>query len=166
MSAADHPDGMTHLDASGAARMVDVGGKASTAREAVARGRIVMRDDVRTMLFDATLPKGDALAAARVAGIMAVKRTAELIPLCHPIATTHAAVTILEAPEESGAVVECTVRCTGPTGVEMEALTGVSVALLTLYDMLKGVQKDLEITGIHLVRKRGGRSGDYDAGCC
>ena len=164
MSATDStPDRLTHLTAAGNVHMVEVGEKATTLRTAAAEGVILMAPATRALLFGNGLPKGDALAAARIAGIMALKRTAELIPLCHPVATTGARIDISEDADVGGARVRCTVRCAGQTGVEMEALTGVTVALLTLYDMLKGVQKDLKIENVRLLEKTGGRSGEYRA---
>jgi cyclic pyranopterin monophosphate synthase len=156
-----HTSHFSHLSPSGDARMVDVSDKAVTAREAVAEGRIVMSAETRRLLFSGAVKKGDALAVARVAGIQAAKRTADLIPLCHPIQTTFAEVLIEEI--EEGARVQATVRVTERTGVEMEALTAATVALLTLYDMLKGTQKDLQIEGVRLLRKTGGKA-EYVAG--
>ncbi|TXG84438.1 MAG: cyclic pyranopterin monophosphate synthase MoaC [Sphingomonadales bacterium] len=152
---------LTHLDAKGAAHMVDVSAKADTVREAVASGRIGMSTAAREALVDANARKGDALAVARVAGIMAAKRTAELIPLCHPLALAKVSVDITVTPE--GAEVTATVRTTGKTGVEMEALTAVSTALLTLYDMVKAVDRGMVISGIRLLSKSGGASGDWRA---
>ena len=152
---------LTHLNAAGEAHMVDVGSKDVTAREAIAEGRLLCSEATRRLLFDGTGKKGDALATARIAGIMAAKRTSDLIPLCHPLALTHVSVDIRET--ESGAEVSATVWTTGRTGVEMEALTAVSVALLTLYDMLKSAEKSMEISGVRLLRKTGGKSGDFVA---
>ena len=154
---------LTHLDEAGRARMVDVSGKDATARLAVARGAIAMAPETLRMIVAGTVPKGDVLAAARLAGIMAAKRTAELIPLCHPLALT--AVEVRLVPDEAGAriEVEASVRTTGPTGVEMEALTAVSVALLTIYDMAKAVDRGMRLTDIRLVHKSGGKSGTYEA---
>lgn len=152
---------LTHLDAKGAAHMVDVSAKADTVREAVASGRIGMSSAAREALVDANARKGDALAVARVAGIMAAKRTAELIPLCHPLALAKVSVDITVTPE--GAEVTATVRTTGKTGVEMEALTAVSTALLTLYDMVKALDRGMVISGIRLLSKSGGASGDWRA---
>lgn len=153
---------LTHLDEQGHARMVDVSGKAVTGREAVAEGHLVMSLETRGLLFSGQGPKGDALAAARIAGIQAMKNTSQLIPLCHPIQTTHGAVEITPCEDPPGALVRATVRVNERTGAEMEALTGVTVALLTLYDMLKAVQKDMRLDGIRLRRKRGGQSGDLE----
>jgi cyclic pyranopterin phosphate synthase len=154
---------LTHLDAAGRARMVDVSGKDATARTAVAGGAILMASETFRMIVAGTAPKGDVLAAARLAGIMAAKRTAELIPLCHPLALT--AVEIALRPDEAGSRIEAkaTVRTTGPTGVEMEALTAVSVALLTIYDMAKAVDRAMRLTDIRLIHKSGGKSGTYEA---
>jgi cyclic pyranopterin monophosphate synthase len=153
--------GLTHLDATGAARMVDVGAKDATVREATAEGRIRMSAEALATLRDGTVKKGDALAVARVAGIMAAKKTSELVPLCHPLALS--AVTVDFAFEDAAVLVTAKVRTTGPTGVEMEALTGVSVALLTLYDMLKAVDRRMLLTDTRLTAKSGGRSGDFTA---
>jgi len=153
---------LSHLDEQGHARMVDVGEKAPTQREAVAVGRIVMQPETLALIQGGDLPKGDVLGTARLAGIMAAKRTPELIPLCHPLLLTYIAVefTILEA--ESAVEITATVRCTGPTGVEMEALTAVAVAGLTIYDMGKAVDRGMRLEGIHLRRKSGGRSGTLE----
>ena len=152
---------LTHLDDSGAARMVDVGAKAATAREAVATGRITMSPEAAAAIAQGTAKKGDVLAVARVAGIMAAKRTSDLIPLCHPLPLTK--VTIDLAPDASGVTVTATCACTGPTGVEMEALTAASVALLTIYDMAKAIDKAMVVGDIRLLSKTGGKSGDYRA---
>ncbi len=153
--------GLTHLDAKGAAHMVDVSGKPDTVREAVASGRISMNEAARAALLDAQARKGDALAVARIAGIMAAKRTADLIPLCHPLALSRVSIDI--AVTDTGAVVTATVRTTGPTGVEMEALTATSVALLTLYDMVKAVDRAMVVADVRLLEKSGGASGDWRA---
>lgn len=153
---------LTHLDSQGKARMVDVGGKAQTQRVAIAEGRIRMSAAALEAIRDGAVPKGDVLAAARIAGIMAAKKTAELIPLCHPLALD--AVT-LDFTVEAGAVrATATAALTGRTGVEMEALTAVSVALLTVYDMAKAIDKGMTIEGVRLIEKRGGKSGDWKAG--
>jgi cyclic pyranopterin phosphate synthase len=149
------------VDARGHIRMVDVSDKAVTAREAIARGRITMSADAVRQVRAGTARKGDPLQTARLAGIMAAKRTAELIPLCHPLPLTHVDVRLI--PERDGYRVEATARTTAQTGVEMEALTAVSVAALTIYDMLKAVDKAMVIGEIRLVEKRGGRSGHYRA---
>ena len=150
---------LTHLDESGAARMVDVGAKAETQREAVAAGRIVMSAEAAAAIRDGLVKKGDVLAVARVAGIMAAKKTADLIPLCHPLALTRVELELV--PDETGVTATATVTLTGRTGVEMEALTAVSVALLTVYDMAKALDKGMMIEGIRLVSKTGGKSGNW-----
>ena len=145
--------------------MVDVSAKDVTAREAVARGRVVMHPETLALIVEGRVPKGDVLAVARVAGIMAAKRTHELIPLCHPLALTAVEVRLEPAPAGPDAAVdiEATVRTTGRTGVEMEALTAVSVAALTVYDMCKAVERGMRIEDVHLTAKSGGKSGDYRA---
>ncbi|OYU36994.1 cyclic pyranopterin monophosphate synthase MoaC [Novosphingobium sp. PASSN1] len=153
--------GLTHLDSQGRARMVDVGGKAETQRVAIALGTIRMNPATLAALRDGTAPKGDVLAVARIAGIMAAKRTAELIPLCHPLALD--AVSVEFAFVENGVEARATASLTGRTGVEMEALTAVSVALLTVYDMAKAIDKAMVIEGVRLIEKRGGKSGDWRA---
>ena len=152
---------LTHLDASGKARMVDVGGKAETARTAIASGRIRMNAEALAAIRSGEVPKGDVLAAARIAGIMAAKKTAELIPLCHPLALTS--ITVDFAFEDGALRATASASLTGRTGVEMEAMTAVSVALLTIYDMVKAVDKGMVIDGVRLVEKRGGKSGDWKA---
>ena len=152
---------LTHLDDTGRARMVDVSGKPDTVRTAVARGSIAMAPATLALAVSGAGPKGAVEGVAELAGVMAAKRTADLIPLCHPLALSGVDVTV-EAVAD-GLQVTATVRTTGPTGVEMEALTAVSVALLTLYDMLKAVDKAMTIGGIVVVEKRGGRSGAYRA---
>ena len=155
---------LSHLSADGDARMVDVGAKDDTRRVAEARGRIVMRRDALDALMAGQLKKGDALGAARIAGIMAAKRTSDLIPLCHPITLTKVEVRLTpEALDEANGAVEIAsrVECVGKTGVEMEALTAVSVAALTVYDMVKALDRGMRIDGIELVSKSGGKSGDY-----
>ena len=151
--------GLTHLDEDGAARMVDVSAKAVTAREAVATGRIDMGAHAASAIAAGLVKKGDVLAVARVAGIMAAKRTADLIPLCHPIALT--AVTVDFDFDASGVTVTATARTAGQTGVEMEALTATSVALLTVYDMAKALDKGMVIRSVRLIAKTGGKSGDW-----
>lgn len=150
---------LTHLDEAGAARMVDVSGKPTTTRTAVAAGRITMTAETLTAIRAGTAAKGDVLATARIAGIMAAKRTSDLIPLCHPLPLSS--VTIHLAPDEAGITATATARTDGKTGVEMEALTAVSVALLTLYDMTKAMDKAMTITDIRLLSKTGGKSGDW-----
>ena len=152
---------LTHVGPDGAPRMVDVSGKTVTAREAVARGRIVMSRAAARLASSGGGKKGDPIQVARLAGIMAAKRTADLIPLCHPLQLSF--VDVVLTPRRDGFEIEARVRTSGPTGVEMEALTAVSVAALTIYDMVKAVDKAMEISGVHLVEKRGGRSGDYRA---
>ncbi|VVT16551.1 cyclic pyranopterin monophosphate synthase MoaC [Erythrobacter sp. EC-HK427] len=153
--------GLTHLDDTGAARMVDVGAKAVTARVAVAEGHIAMSAEALAAVRDGRGPKGDVLAAARIAGIMAAKRTGELIPLCHPLALD--AVNVDFTFEPDGVRVEARAALTGKTGVEMEAMTAVSVALLTVYDMAKALDKGMVISGVRLLAKSGGKSGDWRA---
>lgn len=152
---------LTHIDERGAARMVDVGAKAITQRRATARGMLLLSSETLELVRDGRTPKGDVLASARVAGIMAAKRTSELIPLAHPLPITHASVDL--AIETKGIAVEATVATTAQTGVEMEALTAVAVAALTLYDMLKAIERGARITDVRLVAKSGGRSGKYRA---
>lgn len=153
--------GLTHLDEQGQARMVDVGAKADTEREAVAGGRVRMQPATLRLLREGNLPKGDVLGTARVAGIMAAKRTAELIPMCHPLLLTHVAVAFAFDEAASAVDIVATVRCKGQTGVEMEALTAVTVAALTIYDMAKAVERGMVIEGIGLIAKRGGKSGEW-----
>lgn len=152
---------LTHLDEKGAARMVDVGAKAATAREAVAEGVITMSAKALTAIADGAVAKGDVLAVARIAGIMAAKQTAALIPLCHPLPLSG--VTLDLALEAGQIRVTASVRTTHQTGVEMEALTAVSVALLTVYDMAKALDRTMTIGGVRLLAKSGGRSGDFRA---
>jgi cyclic pyranopterin phosphate synthase len=150
---------LTHLDAAGRPRMVDISAKQDTAREATAKGAVYMRPETLQMISSGAAAKGDVLITAQLAGVMAAKRTHDLIPLCHPLAITGIDVT-LEADEATNAVqITATVRTTGKTGVEMEAMTAVAVAALTVYDMAKAVQKDMRIGDIRLVRKTGGKSG-------
>jgi cyclic pyranopterin monophosphate synthase len=151
--------GLTHVDSSGRLRMVDVGAKPVTAREAVARGEITVRVAVQRLVRSGQVRKGNPLEAARLAGIMAAKRTSEIIPLCHPIALTHVDVDI--AATRRGYRITATARTTAQTGVEMEALTAVSAAALTIYDMLKAADREMVIGEICLVEKSGGRSGHY-----
>jgi cyclic pyranopterin monophosphate synthase len=151
---------LTHLDESGHAHMVDVGAKDATQREALARGRVAMRAETLKLILDGALPKGDVLAVARVAGIMAAKRTSEIIPLCHPLMLTHIAVEIRPDAQGAGLEIEALVRTRGQTGVEMEALTAVSACALTIYDMCKAVDRGMRIEAIRLAQKRGGRSGE------
>lgn len=150
---------LTHIDRKGAARMVDVGAKDVTERRAVARGLLRVSAGTMALVRDGDTPKGDVLAAARLAGIMAAKRTSDLIPLTHPLPLTHAAVEL--SLEADGITIEATVATSAKTGVEMEALTAVSVAGLTLYDMLKSVERGARLTDVRLVEKTGGKSGTY-----
>jgi cyclic pyranopterin phosphate synthase len=150
---------LSHLDAQGKARMVDVGDKPVTAREALARGEITMSATALRLIRTGALAKGDPLQVARLAGIMAAKKTAELIPLCHPLPLTHVRVEL--TPIRRGYRIEARVRTTSQTGVEMEALTAVAVAALTIYDMAKAVDKGMVIGDICLIEKKGGRSGHY-----
>ncbi len=159
---------LSHVDEQGHARMVDVSSKDVTSRQATARGRVVMQPDTLAMIVEGRAPKGDVLATARIAGIMAAKRTHELIPLCHPLPISGVTVDLTPSSggDGAGAVaieVEATVRVSGQTGVEMEALTAVSVAALTVYDMCKAVDRGMRIEGIRLVAKSGGKSGDFTA---
>ena len=152
---------LSHFDASGSAVMVDVSEKPATARQAVARGIITMNTAAFAAVRDGTAQKGDVLGVARIAGIMAAKRTSELIPLCHPLPLSKLTVDFHLLPEQQAVEAVCTARTIGVTGVEMEALTGVSAALLTIYDMCKAVDKGMELGEIHLVEKTGGKSGHY-----
>jgi cyclic pyranopterin phosphate synthase len=155
---------LTHIDAKGEARMVDVSEKPATERLAVAEGRVVMSQATLELIESGNAKKGDVLGTARIAGIMAAKRTSELIPLCHPLALSKVTLDIELDRKLPGCIVRATVKVTGPTGVEMEALTAVSVACLTIYDMIKAAERGVRIEGIHLVEKHGGKSGDYQAG--
>ena len=154
--------GLTHFDAEGRAIMVDVGGKDVTERTATARGAVVMAAETLRVIEQGRAAKGDVLAVARLAGIMAAKRTADLIPLCHPLALTKVAVDLRPAPPDR-IEIEATVRVSGRTGVEMEALTAVSVAALTVYDMVKAVDRSMRLTDIRLTHKEGGKSGEFRA---
>jgi len=153
---------LTHFDAQGQAHMVDVSDKPETAREAVAEGMVIMAPET-LVLAQGGAAKGDVMGVARLAGIMGAKRTAELIPLCHPLPITKVSVDLAADPALPGIRVTATVRTAGKTGVEMEALTAVSTACLTVYDMLKAAQKDMRIEGIRLLSKTGGKSGDFRA---
>src|ERR1700739_4918633 len=152
---------LTHIDTSGEARMVDVSAKQATERVAVAEGRVVMSKATLELILSGDAKKGDVLGTARMAGIMAAKRTHELIPLCHPLAISKVTVDITPDPELPGCIVQASVKVHGPTGVEMEALTAVSVACLTIYDMVKAAERRVRIEAIHLVEKKGGKSGHY-----
>jgi cyclic pyranopterin phosphate synthase len=154
---------LTHLGARGEAHMVDIGGKAATARVAVAEGHVVMTPATLATVLAGDAKKGDVLGVARIAGIMAAKRTHELIPLCHPLAISQTTLELTPDPRLPGIVVRATVKVTGKTGVEMEALTAVSVACLTIYDMAKAIERGMRIGGIRLVEKSGGESGRYRA---
>jgi cyclic pyranopterin phosphate synthase len=154
------PD-LTHLSAAGQAQMVDVSGKAATERVAIAEGRIVMRKATLDLALSGNAKKGNVFAAARIAAIMAAKKAHDLIPLCHPLALTQVSVDLEPDPALPGIRVRVTAKVSGRTGVEMEALTAVSIACLTIYDMLKAVDRSMRIEAIALVRKRGGRSGDF-----
>lgn len=153
---------MTHIDGEGRARMVDVSAKDDTARVAVASGKIFMNRQAFDAIAGGSVPKGDVLAAARIAGIMATKQTSSLIPLCHTILLTSAKVDLGLLSDECAVEAVCTVTSTGKTGVEMEALTGVSVALLTVYDFCKAIDRSMHIEDIHLRLKDGGKSGRYE----
>lgn len=152
---------LTHVDAQGAARMVDISTKPSTVREASATGRIDMNGAALTAIRHSTIKKGDVLAVARIAGIMAAKKAADLIPLCHPLPISGVSVDLV--PDEHGIVATATVRTTHGTGVEMEAITAVSIALITVYDMAKAIDRGMVIGAIRLLAKSGGRSGDWRA---
>jgi cyclic pyranopterin phosphate synthase len=155
--------GLTHFDDQGQAHMVDVSAKPVTDRVAVARGAVKMSPETLALITEGRAKKGDVLGVARLAGIMAAKKTADLIPLCHPLPITKVALELRPDPDLPGIVVEATVKTGGQTGVEMEALTAVSVACLTIYDMVKAVEKSMSIEGIRLILKDGGKSGRYEA---
>lgn len=152
---------LTHIDGDGRARMVDVSGKPATVREAVAEGRIAMAVGTLALALSGGGKKGDVRATAEIAGVMAAKRTADLIPMCHPLMLSSVVVKVTPTADGAGLGVVATVRTTGPTGVEMEALTSASVALLTLYDMLKAVDRGMTIEAVRLLAKSGGASGDW-----
>ena len=154
---------LSHLDDQGRARMVDVSDKPDTARLAVAEGRLVCAPETLAVVREGRTPKGAVISTAELAGVMAAKRTADLIPLCHPLALSKVEVACAIDDGAAAITVRAEVRTTGPTGVEMEALTAVSVACLTLYDMLKAVDKTMRIEGVRLLNKTGGRSGDFEA---
>ena len=151
---------LTHLDDEGKARMVDVSAKENTVREAIAKGEVLMAPETLALIQEGGVPKGDVLAVARLAGIMGAKRTPELIPLCHPLPITHIGLDFVLNAERSAVEITGTARCTGPTGVEMEALTAVSLAALAIYDMCKAVDRRMRIENVRLTRKTGGKSGD------
>ncbi len=156
-------DQLTHLDEQGRARMVDVGDKPDSERRAVAAGSVYMQPETLRLIRDGAVKKGDVLTIARIAGIMAAKRASELIPLCHPIALSQIEVEIVLDEDASAARITATARTVGKTGVEMEALTAVSVAALTIYDMAKAVDRSMRLSDIRLLEKRGGVHGDYAA---
>lgn len=151
---------LTHIDSTGKAHMVDVGHKPDSERVAIARGEVTMRPETLALIAEGQMKKGDVLTVAQIAGVMAAKRTSELIPLCHPLALTHVEVDLQTDASLPGVLITATARTTGKTGVEMEALTAVSVAALTVYDMVKAVEKTMRIQNIRLVEKHGGKSGD------
>lgn len=151
----------THLDEEGKARMVDVSEKPLTQREAIARGSVYLKTETITLIKEKAIKKGDVITVAKVAGIMAAKRTAELIPMCHPLNITSIGLDITISEEEKRLDIEARVKTVGPTGVEMEALTAVSIAALTIYDMCKAVDKEMIISDIMLIEKRGGKSGEF-----
>ena len=155
---------LTHLSAEGKADMVDVGGKAVTARSATASGAVRMARETLDLILSGNAKKGDVIATARIAGIMAAKRSPELIPLCHPLPLTQVTVDFAPSSDPAGIRVETTAKVEAKTGVEMEALTAVSVACLTIYDMVKAVDRAIEFSGIRLIEKTGGRSGTFKAG--
>lgn len=154
-------DTFSHLDEEGRVRMVDVSEKPATAREAVAQGVITMQPETFNLIRDQKVKKGNVLETARIAGVMAAKRTAELIPMCHPLAITHVKVDFSSQSETRSIRIEATVRVVAQTGVEMEALTAVSVAALTIYDMCKSYDRAMTISDVHLLRKSGGKSGTF-----
>jgi cyclic pyranopterin monophosphate synthase len=155
---------LTHIDSQGEARMVDVSAKPATERMAVAEGCVVMSMATLDLIVSGNAKKGDVLGTARVAGIMAAKRTSDLIPLCHPLALSKITLDIAPDKKLPGCRIRASVGVFGPTGVEMEALTAVSIACLTIYDMIKAVERGVRIEGIHLVEKKGGKSGHYRSG--
>ena len=159
----DSKTGLTHFDAEGQAHMVDVGAKAQTRRVAIASGVIGMQKATFDVVASATAEKGDVIGVARIAAIMAAKRTSELIPLCHPLALTSVAVNFVLSHSDSNVTCIAEVETTGQTGVEMEALTAVQIGLLTIYDMLKAIDRGMVITDVRLLEKRGGKSGDWVA---
>lgn len=154
---------LTHIDERGRASMVDVGNKADSERVAIARGAVIMQPETLRLIIEGNMKKGDVLAVAEVAGVMAAKRTSELIPLCHPLLLTHINVTCTPVEAGSRVEIESTVRLRGKTGVEMEALTAVTVAGLTIYDMAKAVDRSMRLSDVRLISKSGGQSGDFVA---
>jgi cyclic pyranopterin phosphate synthase len=163
VSSADEPSTLTHIGAEGEARMVDVSDKEATSRVAIAEGRVRMAAATLAAILAGDAKKGDVIGAARIAGILAAKKTADLIPLCHPLSLSKVAIDI--APDDAlpGLAVRAEARCVGPTGVEMEAMTAVSVACLTIYDMAKAIDRGMSIEGLRLIEKRGGKSGEWRA---
>jgi cyclic pyranopterin phosphate synthase len=163
VSSADEPKPLTHIGADGDARMVDVSEKTATERVAIAEGHVRMAASTLTAIVAGDAKKGDVIGAARVAGIFAAKKTADLIPLCHPLSLTKVSIDI--APDDAlpGLAVRAEARCVGPTGVEMEALTAVSIACLTIYDMAKAIDRGMRIEAVRLIEKRGGKSGEWRA---
>jgi cyclic pyranopterin phosphate synthase len=163
VSSADEPKPLTHISADGDARMVDVSEKTATERVAIAEGYVRMAASTLTAIVAGDAKKGDVIGAARVAGIFAAKKTADLIPLCHPLSLTKVSIDI--APDDAlpGLAVRAEARCVGPTGVEMEALTAVSIACLTIYDMAKAIDRGMRIEAVRLIEKRGGKSGEWRA---
>jgi len=152
---------LTHIDTDGHVRMVDVTEKNSSARQALAKGRIAMNPETFTLIREGGIAKGNVLETARIAGVMAAKKTADLIPMCHPLAISHVQIDFFPIPESSSIDIECSVRLVGQTGVEMEALTAVSIAALTIYDMCKATDREMVISEIRLMEKSGGKSGTY-----
>ena len=152
---------LTHVDEKGRARMVDVGGKPDTERVAIARGRVLMKPATLSLITSGKVAKGDVFAVARVGAIMAAKRTSEIVPLCHPVPVTSLSADLWPGSDGASVEIEVTARCTGKTGVEMEALTGVSAAALTVYDMCKAVDRDMVVSDVRLVYKAGGKSGEF-----
>ena len=161
VSSADESTPLTHIGADGEARMVDVSDKTATGRVAIAEGRVRMAAPTLTTILSGDAKKGDVIGAARIAGIMAAKKTSDLIPLCHPVALTKVLVDISPDQALPGLAVRAEARCFGQTGVEMEALTAVSVACLTIYDMVKAIDRGMSIEGLRLIEKRGGKSGEW-----
>ena len=155
-------EGLTHFDAAGRARMVDVGAKPATAREAIALGRVLMAPETLALIEAGGVAKGDVLGVAQVAGIMGAKRTPDLIPMCHPLLLSGVELRLVPDRDRASVEIEATVRTVGPTGAEMEALTAVTTAALTIYDMCKAVDKTMTIADVHLVYKSGGKSGTFD----
>ena len=163
VSSADEPKPLTHIGADGDARMVDVSEKTATERVAIAEGRVRMAGSTLAAILAGDAKMGDVIGAARIAGIMAAKKTADLIPLCHPLSLTKVSIDIDPDDGLPGLIVRAEARCVGPTGVEMEALTAVSVACLTIYDMAKAIDRGMSIEAVRLMEKRGGKSGEWRA---